>query len=79
MSHIKKLVSDHTEKVSFRVHIRTNKKTITKTFKLKKDALSFARTIEGNTGIKDALTEPLLNQTFTKVLKVYPFDKSRLG
>ncbi len=78
MSHIKKLISSRTGKVSFRVHIRTNQKTITKTFKLKKDALAFSRTIEGNTGIKDSLTEPLLNQTFSELLKLYTDEKSRL-
>ena len=71
MAHIKKLTSARTGKVSFRVHIRANQKTITKTFKLKKDALSFARTIEGNSGIKDALTEPLLNQTFQILIDDY--------
>lgn len=78
MAHIKKLISSRTGKVSFRVHIRTKQKTITKTFKLKKDALSFAQTIEGNSGIKDALTEPLLNRTFKELLEIYTGDKSRL-
>ncbi|MCU7837013.1 MAG: tyrosine-type recombinase/integrase, partial [gamma proteobacterium symbiont of Taylorina sp.] len=78
MSHIKKLISAKTGKISFRVHIRTNQKTITKTFKLKKDALSFSRTIEGNANIKDALTEPLLNRTFSDLLLIYPSEKSRL-
>lgn len=78
MAHIKKLVSKKTGKVSFRVHIRTQLKTITKTFKLKKDAVSFAQTIEGNSGIKDALSEPLLNETFVSLLEIYTGDKSRL-
>lgn len=71
MAHIKKLTSARTGKISYRVHIRTQQKTITKTFKLKKDALSFAQTIEGNSGIKDALTEPLLNQTFQTLIDQY--------
>lgn len=50
MAHIKKLISSITGKVSYRVHIRTNHNTITKTFKLKKEAVAFARVIEGNSG-----------------------------
>jgi len=64
MSHIKKLVATRTGKVSFRAHIRTNLKTITKTFKKKSDAVAFARKIEGSQDIIDALTDPILNQTF---------------
>ncbi len=79
MAHIKKLVSPRTGKISYRVHIRTHQKTITKTFKLKKDAVSFAQTIEGNHNLKDVLTEPLLNQTFKKILSDYPGEDYRLN
>jgi len=39
MSHIKTLISARTGKKSYRVHIRTSTKTITKTFKKKSDAV----------------------------------------
>jgi len=71
MSHIKKLVSTRTGKVSFRAHIRTNLKTITKTFKKKSDAVAFVRKIEGSQDIIDALTDPILNQTFTESLEQF--------
>ena len=71
MSHIKTLISARTGKKSYRVHIRTSAKTITKTFKKKSDAVQFSRTIEGNKDVLNSLVDPFLNQTFTEALETF--------
>lgn len=71
MAHIKTLVSPRTGKKSYRVHIRTPKKTLTKTFKKKTDAVAYSRKIEGSQDIIDSLTDPILNQTFTESLEQF--------
>ena len=46
--HIKKLVSERTGKVFYRVFIRTPQRTITKTFRTKTQARDYGREIESN-------------------------------
>lgn len=65
MAHIKKIVSEKTGKVSYRVFIKTPIKTITKTFKKKSEASQFAKSIEGNADIQNLVTHPVLNQTYS--------------
>lgn len=72
MAHIKTMLSIKTGKKSYRVFIKIpHKKTITKVFKKKSDAVKYSRTIEGNNDLKDSLVDPVLNQTFSEALKEY--------
>ena len=60
MASIKKLVSKTTKNISYKVQIRRpNLKSINKTFKTKKEAEKFVKTLEGNDHLLDVLGDPL--------------------
>ena len=71
MAHIRKLISERTGKVSYKVEIVTPTKRITKTFKKKTDATAFARRIEGNDILKDTLINDFLMQPFSDAYALY--------